>query len=901
MNESSPRALHPIVRFRYAILMAFAAVVLWLVPGATQVRNDDDVLAFLPPESPDVVAFHEVSAAFGMLEVGLVGLAGESGEDLLRPVAVERIRSLGRRVGELPGVRLVLTFADLPHPEVVDDGVVVSALVPEGLEDSEKIRARVLASTDAVGNLIASSGEAAAMLVFLEPKSKAGADGFAARVGVLNDVRRTVEEGWDGELHFAGAPFVEMEASVSSRKDIETLSPIVIGVLVVVSAFFLRSLTAAVINLLVTGLGVAIVMGAHGRFDEPLTIVSSSIPVMMIALGGAFGMHMLAGYQRRSGDPKMRASEAVRELWLPVTLSGTTTSVAFFALLVMPQVPMQRFGVAAGVGVLVLFLLALLVIPAMLACLPKTAIPTRPEMGIPMPPIPPAWTLAVLAVVGIGAATTLKADPDTAANFAEDSAPRQADAFFQEHFGGSTYLQIAVTGDLREKEVLRSIRDLTGDIAGVEGVVDVRSVMQPVEVLNAALGGRRGVPETSPRAGRVLTYLIGHPAMAQLMTEDVDGALIHVKLAPMDGEAQVELARTVQAMTASYGELRSITREMTPALIERRRADVGKRLTALLGRPMEMAVTAKKDDASASPALLAEVTKLRDEALDPEAGAVAVAVPDAERVSLKPEELLSLRGAELETLMTARLPTVAAGDPEGIKFAAEHLGAWIDEAMKSQGSRAYCGPLKLSPEECDRAAPVLSELDDESWAVPRAQAGEGDLPLEFEARVTGQPLIGAAFASSVTTSLWKSTLVSIVALALVLALSKTIFALLPALWTLTFVGGALALLGYPISVGTSMISCIALGAGVDFAIHLGLRARAVGGAEPGRDAVRDLGGVVLVSSIQLALAFCVLRASTMPPLQQFGIGLGLGLVGAALGALWFTPWLLRRREASGSK
>ena len=40
--------------------------------------------------------------------------------------------------------------------------------------------------------------------------------------------------------------------------------------------------------------------------------------------------------------------------------------------------------------------------------------------------------------------------------------------------------------------------------------------------------------------------------------------------------------------------------------------------------------------------------------------------------------------------------------------------------------------------------------------------------------------------------------------------------------------GIIALLGHPISVGTSMITCIALGAGVDFAIHLGFRARSYG-------------------------------------------------------------------------
>lgn len=896
MNDPKT-SLHPVVRLRLAVLAVFAALVLWLVPGALEVRNDDDVLAFLPPESPDVVAFHEISSQFGMLEVALIGLADASeGEqmDLLQPAAIEKIRALGRRLGELDGVRLVLTVADLPHPEVVDDGAVVSALVPETMTDAAAIRARVLASTDAVGNLISESGEASALLVFLEPKASGGADAFTRRAAVLTSIRDEVNATWDGEIHFAGAPFVEMEASVSSREDIETLSPIVIGVLVVVSAFFLRSFTAAVINLLVTGLGVAVVMGAHGRFDEPLTIVSSSIPVMMIALGGAFGMHMLAGYQRRAGDPPSRASAALRELWLPVTLSGMTTSVAFFALMVMPQVPMQRFGIAAGIGVLVLMLLALLVIPSMLACLPRSAIPTRAEIGIPMPPIPPVWVLGVLAIVGIGAGATMRADPDTAANFSEDSAPRRADRFFQRHFEGSTYVQVAVRGDLRDAEVMRAIRTISSEIEAVEGVVDVRSVMQPVEVLNAALGGRRGVPETSPRAGRVLTYLIGHPAMAQLMTEEVDGALIHAKLKPMDGPAQVAVGRAIQAIASRYdGQLRRIT-DRGAAAMDARREAVAALLRAKLGRPVDATLLRSSGEGAPSPALLREIEKLRDEALDPEAGAVAVKVPDAERLALKPAMLMKPRGEAMETLMRTHLPTVASQDAEGIVFAADHLGAWIDEALAAQGTRGYCVPLMLDEATCDAVAPLLAELDDAAWSTPSPPEGLETVPVEMTALATGQPLIGAAFAESVTTSLWKSTLVSIVALALVLLLSKTIFALLPALWTLTVVAGALALLGYPISVGTSMISCIALGAGVDFAIHLGMRAKSVGGDDRGREAVRQLGGVVLVSSIQLAVAFGVLRASTMPPLQQFGIGLGIGLVGAALGALWFIPWLMGR-------
>jgi predicted RND superfamily exporter protein len=102
------------------------------------------------------------------------------------------------------------------------------------------------------------------------------------------------------------------------------------------------------------------------------------------------------------------------------------------------------------------------------------------------------------------------------------------------------------------------------------------------------------------------------------------------------------------------------------------------------------------------------------------------------------------------------------------------------------------------------------------------------------------------------------------------------------------------LLGHPISVASSMVSCIVLGAGVDFAIHIGVRARAVGGDAPGQQASHQLGAVVLATGVELALAFGVLVASEMPTLRQFGMGLAIGLPMAALGAVWFAPKLYRR-------
>ena len=892
MTDAS--TVHPIVRARWVILVSFLALCAWLIPGVAHIQNDDDVLAFLPPDHPEVINFQEVAERFGMTEVALVGLSAGGG-DMLVPQRVAKVRELTIKIKELGEVKTALSFADLPNPVVNEEGLIVDALVPPTMTDAAEIRAQVLGSRDAVGSMISKDGTAAAVLVFLVPRDGEGAEAFAKRRATLEDLRGLVEEGWEGESYFSGAPYIEMAASTSSRTDIEKLSPIVISVLAIASALLLGSITAAVLNLLVTGLGVALIMGAHGQAGEALTIVSSSTPVMMVALGGAFGMHVLAGYQRREGTSLERASATLRELTKPVLISGATTAVAFFALRAMPQVPMQRFGLVAGAGVLLLLLLALVVLPALLAVLPDNLLAHKPERPLPIPGRPPWWLLAAIAAISLFMARGMRADPDTANVFDEGSEVRVTNDFFDDNFGGSVYLQVTLEADIGEAEVLRAIRNISEEARALEGVVDVRSVYDPVEVLNEALGGRRGVPETTPRARRVLTYLIGHPAMVQLMTEEADGALIHIKLAPMKGPAQVEITKELRAIVERHAPdddtLRVASTALPEVAAERERVSV-ERLARLTGKPVDAEALAS-GASKPSQALLTKIIELRDGLDSEEDGVFMVDIPELS--ALEPTKLLTLRGPELEAYMRATLTTAVEQDAEGLAPAAKHLGAWIDEEKGKYVVEGWCAALDFEA-RCDEIRPALAELQDEEWAVPASlELPEGAelRTVTADIRLTGQPIIGQAFAESVERSLLTSTAASVIALAIVLALARSLFALIPAIWTLAVSAGIIAALGHPISVGTSMVACIALGAGVDFAIHLGFRARSY--TEPGRGerAVRELGAVVVISAVQLALAFAVLRKSEMPPLQQFGIGLAIGLVGAALGAVWFTPMLVR--------
>ncbi|MEM9458865.1 MAG: MMPL family transporter [Myxococcota bacterium] len=927
---------HPIVRARWAVVVLVVALCAWLVPGVSLLQHDDDVLAFLPPEDPDVVAFREVADRFGMLEVVLVGLSHD--EPLLTPERTEKVRTLHTRLTEVPGVRLVLSYPEFPEAKVVEQTLVVQALVPPGTTDAEQIRRRVLGNRDAVGNFISIDGSAAAILAYLEPAT--GDDRVRVRNELLGTIRGVVDEHWDGDAYYGGAPFMERAASTASREDIERLSPIVIGVLVIASALLLGSVTAAGLNLVITGLGVALIVGAHGRFDEPFTIVSSTTPVMMVALGGAFGMHMLAGFQRHAGTSRQRASATLRELWKPVLLSGLTTATAFFALQAMPQVPMQRFGIVAGIGMFVLLLLALVALTALLAVLPAGLLPTRENPHLPLRVMPPLWLVAALGVGGAALGSQLQSDPDTTELFDPDSEPRQADAFFNEHFGGSQFLQIAVQADLKQPAVLREIRQIADEIRQIEGVADVRSLVEPVGLVSEGFGGRRGIPSTQPRTRRVIVSLGDHPAMTQLMVPEADAAIVHIKLTPGDGEHQQRVTREVRAVVLAHArEALPVGDAQSDALRPVVREAVRTRLSRFTGQAIDDARLEEILQTKATAASMQdELVRLRDRALGTDELMQGPA-PDAERESVDPAKLFELRGPALASYLTQQLPTAVERDPEDVSFVAELLPEWIDEAAERSRVLAACGPLGLPPpsegsgadpsadpsadpgeqgalpsgergprppaerpressassgpvdDRCQRLPALLSELTDAEWTIPAGIEAEELGRHPWSVQLTGQPVIGQAFAQSVSTSLRNSTLVSLGALAVVLLVFGQLRALVPAVWTVMLTVGVIYALGHPISIGTSMVTCIALGAGVDFAIHLGIRARASTGAQPGREATEALGGVILVTGVQLALAFLVLLASEMPPLQQFGAGLAVGLLGAAAGAVWLTPRL----------
>jgi predicted RND superfamily exporter protein len=248
------------------------------------------------------------------------------------------------------------------------------------------------------------------------------------------------------------------------------------------------------------------------------------------------------------------------------------------------------------------------------------------------------------------------------------------------------------------------------------------------------------------------------------------------------------------------------------------------------------------------------------------------------------------------------------------------------------------GRLPLRTEDVDRTLTVLSQstqasirekVDDEHRSarvtvfIRDADYSRIDNVLRAAERETldqglGHKIVpfGDGWISYLTVRLLVEGQVSSIGLALVTDLilitillgsvRMGLIAILPVAFSLLLVLAALALAGTPLGIANSMFAGIALGIGLDFAIHLttAYRQRLTQGmpaAEALRSTLELTGPAIVVSAASITAGFSVLMLSELAPNVQLGVMICLCLLTCATTTLLLIPSLLKLSHKKAQK
>ncbi|MFK5854881.1 MAG: MMPL family transporter [Bacteroidota bacterium] len=270
----------------------------------------------------------------------------------------------------------------------------------------------------------------------------------------------------DIKIHVAGRPIVEGTMALLGPADMKRMVPIVLLVITIVLYFMLRSIRSTLLTMSVVFFSTLWTFGLMAMVNIPIYAVSTMIPVMLIAIGVADGIHLyshLQLFQRKNPDAgkKEAVIDMVNKMWSPVVMTSITTAVGFVSLLTSQVYPIKYFGVFTAFGVLVAMLLSLLIIPAgiMIFGLPKlkksqnkTADEESSYLNIFALKVIRNKKVSIIAttviiIFAIFGMQKIWINSSFLDKFEKDSEIVLTDQFINSHFGGTTSLNLILDAD----------------------------------------------------------------------------------------------------------------------------------------------------------------------------------------------------------------------------------------------------------------------------------------------------------------------------------------------------------------------------------------------------------------------------------------------------------------------
>ncbi|MDR0998346.1 MAG: MMPL family transporter, partial [Treponema sp.] len=479
---------HPlIIVLVIGLLTAFFALAL------LRAELDNNNIRFVPENDEARLTSKYIDDTFGSSTFILVGLERDQGT-IFDPAFLALVRDYVNRIEQIGIVGDVNSIMDSDYISGEGDTIVVEKLVGEDFsgspEDIEKLKQRLL-SWDLYRNALYSADfSATQILVPLDIDSEdAGRPEFIEEYIQVRDIAREMFRD-EARVYVTGIPVISVTISESMRKDLVVMIPLVAIVVLTVLFLSFRRLTAVVLPMLTVVVATIWAVGAMPLFGVKLSVLSTVLPVILVAVGSAYGIHILTHYLNARNKLELidaREHRALifsllRRIRKPVFLAFITTFAGFFSFCFTRVLPIREWGIFASFGVLSSFLVAMTLIPSLLILRGPKPLPVfgrKKTGGDPAasasyslagdrPEKPPEHLLAdffvsaarkkrfilglsaLALVLAIWGTTKVKIDNVFVEYFKPSTDISRSDRFIREKFGGSKVLNLVMEAESPE-------------------------------------------------------------------------------------------------------------------------------------------------------------------------------------------------------------------------------------------------------------------------------------------------------------------------------------------------------------------------------------------------------------------------------------------------------------------
>jgi len=285
------------------------------------------------------------------------------------------------------------------------------------------------------------------------------------------------------EIHITGHPIVNAEIVKKMANDLYVLFPVAILAVALMLFYILRSFRGMLIPLTITFASIIWTFGLKGLLRSNLTITETVIPVILISIACADGIHIVSEafhFMHRGLTSRTAIIRTMKNLWKPIVLTSITTAIGFASFIFSPGRSLRNMGLFLAFGVITAMVFSLVYIPIMLSWykplkehkdrkhytqqyhILKT-ITTIIEVMLKKR-IPVLIITASLMGLSIWGMLNINTDTDEVRYFKKDNPIRKSAEIIENELGGISVLQIILeseeTDTFKNLEVLENIGKL---------------------------------------------------------------------------------------------------------------------------------------------------------------------------------------------------------------------------------------------------------------------------------------------------------------------------------------------------------------------------------------------------------------------------------------------------------
>jgi len=554
------------------VLAAALAAAVVAIAFASGLSLDVSSEALIPPDSPQRRAQDEVARLFGAEESAIVFAADPS---LFTPDRLEALREVHDALAALPAVARVDSLFSVPDLRDEDGALAAGPLVgaiPPDAKGLERLRRRVTAHPLYMGSVVSKDGTATILrLVLHDGHTPPRALAAAIEAALLPRRARFAT------LEAVGGATLRIGLEDTLRRDQWVILPITTLVLFVILALTLGSPLLAAIPILNGALATTLTLAAMALLGIPINLLNATLPALILVVGGMEDVHLLVEFRERlheHGLEKLAVYETTERIGFAVLLNEVTTILGFASVGLGTLPVLRAFGIAAGIGMVLRFLVTLIVLPATLGLVARRlATPRTTGASEPGPAgrrvdafvdhlhARPGWLMTVLALVtlaGLAALAGLPRGNDLLGFLGKNDPIARRVRALETQMNGTETLHLVLRGTpgtFEQPATLQRLRDLTADVRDDQGVDSATSFADVVAHAAGALqadGAPGGIPATASGVAQVL--LFADPRVtAPYVTPDRSAAEIVVRTARHDETGLLRLAGALRTHAAAAG------------------------------------------------------------------------------------------------------------------------------------------------------------------------------------------------------------------------------------------------------------------------------------------------------------------------------------------------------------